>query len=54
MNKPKSEQDERRTEDEIARASLGGAKGSPELKPASLTKQEDEQMPRNNDPGHAA
>jgi hypothetical protein len=54
MNKPKSEQAERRTEDETARASLGGPKGSPELKPAPLTKQEDEQMPRNDDPGHVA
>jgi hypothetical protein len=54
MNKPKSEQGERQTEDETARAALGGVKGFPEGKSAPLTKQEDEQMLPNNDPGHVA
>jgi len=44
MNKPKSEDGGRQTEDEIARASLGGTKGSSDLKPAPLTKQEDEDI----------
>jgi hypothetical protein len=54
MNKPKSEQGERQTEDETARTALGGVKGFPEGKPVPLTKQEDEQMLPNNDPGHVA
>ena len=53
-NKPKSEQGERQTEDETARAALGGVKGFPEGKPVPLTKQEDEQMLPNNDSGHVA
>ena len=54
MNRPKSEQGERQTEDEIARAALGGVKGFSEGKPAPLTKQEDEQTFPNDDPGHVA
>jgi len=52
MNNPKSEQEQRQTEDEAARAALGGVKGFRDGKPAPLTKQEDEQMLPNNDPGH--
>jgi hypothetical protein len=52
--KPKAERQERVTEDQAAREKLGGVKGSPELPPAPLTRQEDEQMPRNDDPGHVA
>ena len=54
MNKPKSEQEERRTEDEAARAALGGVKGFRDGRPAPLTKREDEEMLPNNDPGHVA
>lgn len=54
MTKPKSEQGERQTEDEIARKSLGGVKGSPEGQPAPLTKTEKEQNLPNKEPGHVA
>ena len=54
MIKPKSDQEERLTEDEIARAKLGGVKGSPELPPAPLTTQEKEQILPNDDDGHVA
>lgn len=53
--RPKAERgQDRPTEDDVARASLGGPKGSPELPPAPLTDQEKEQMLPNNDPGHVA
>jgi hypothetical protein len=52
--KPKAQREERKTEDQMALEKLGGVKGSPELPPAPLTKQEAEQMPRNNEPGHVA
>jgi len=52
--KPKAQREERKTEDQMAIEKLGGVKGSPELQPAPLTKQEAEQMPRNNEPGHVA
>ena len=52
--KPKAQQLERQTEDQIALERLGGVKGSPELPPAPLTKQEAEQMPPIDDPGHVA
>lgn len=45
---------ERLTEDDMAQAALGGPKGSPELKPAPLTKTEQEQNSPNDDPGHVA
>ena len=45
---------ERPTEDDIAQKSLGGTRGSPELPPAPLTKQEDEQTLPNDEPGHVA
>jgi hypothetical protein len=52
---PISEQlEDRPTEDDLARRTLGGPKGSPELKPAPLTKTEKEQMPPDEDPGHVA
>ena len=54
MNKPKSEQEERQTEDEAARAALGGVKGFRDGRPAPLTRREDEQTLPNNDPGHVA
>ena len=53
-HKPKSQERERQTEDEIARDKLGGPKGSPDLPPAPLTKQEAEQILPNDDPGHVA
>jgi hypothetical protein len=46
--------EDRPTEDDLARAALGGPKGSPELPPAPLTKTEDEQNSPNDDPGHVA
>jgi len=52
--KPKSERVERTTEDDDALRELGGVKGSPELPPAPLTKQEAEQTPKKIDPGHVA
>jgi hypothetical protein len=52
--KPKAQQDKKRTEDEAARAKLGGVKGSPKLPPAPLTEQEKEQILPNDDDGHPA
>jgi len=46
--------EERPTEDELARARLGGPKGSNKLPPAPLTRREREQMLPNDDPGHVA
>jgi hypothetical protein len=46
--------DDRPSEDDLARAALGGPKGSPTLKPAPLTKTEAEQNSPNDDPGHVA
>lgn len=45
---------ERPSEDELARASLGGVKGSRKLPPAPMTKQEAEQTSPNDEPGHVA
>jgi hypothetical protein len=56
-NKPKSERsDDRPTEDDIARASLGGTRGSSKLPPAELDEKQKKDMPleRNDDPGHTA
>jgi len=56
-NKPKSERsDERPTEDDIARAALGGSRGAKELPPAELPEHGKKDMPleRNDDPGHTA
>ncbi|MBX9842976.1 MAG: hypothetical protein K2Z80_14320 [Xanthobacteraceae bacterium] len=52
--RPKGQRGERKTEDQMALEKLGGVKGSPELPPAPLTKQEAEQIPPNDDPGHVA
>lgn len=52
--RPKSQRGERKTEDQIAQERLGGVKGSPELSPAPLTRQEAEQISSNIDPGHVA
>jgi hypothetical protein len=46
--------EDRPTEDDLARAALGGPKGAPELPPAPLTKTEEEQNSPNDDPGHVA
>lgn len=46
--------EQRPTEDDIARAKLGGPKGAPELPPAGMTRQEEEQVLPNDDPGHVA
>lgn len=52
--KPKAQREERKTEDQMALETLGGVKGAPELPPAPLTKQEAEQIPPTDDPGHVA
>jgi hypothetical protein len=44
----------RPSEDDLARASLGGTKGSPELPDAPLTKKEKEQTLPNDEPEHVA
>jgi hypothetical protein len=57
QNKPKSERsDDRPTEDDISRASLGGTRGSSKLPPAELDEKRKKDMPleRNDDPGHTA
>jgi hypothetical protein len=46
--------EERPTEDDLARAALGGPKGAPELPPNPLTKKEREQTLPNDDEGHVA
>jgi len=46
--------DDRPTEDDLARRSLGGPKGDNSLPPAPLTKTEEEQNLPNDDPGHVA
>jgi hypothetical protein len=51
--RPKPVED-RPTEDDIVREKLGGPKGSPDLEPAPLTRQEREQNLPNDDPGHVA
>jgi hypothetical protein len=53
MTIPKSGE-ERPTEDDVARKSLGGVKGSKKLPPAPLTKQEEEQTLPNDEPGHVS
>jgi len=50
---PKSVED-RPTEDDLAQRALGGTKGSAKLRPAPLTKQEEEQILPNDEPGHVA
>ena len=42
------------TEDEIARARLGGVRGAPKLGEAPLPRQAREQIPRKIDDGHVA
>lgn len=42
------------SEDDKARANLGGVKGSRKLPAAPMTKQQQEKVPKNNDPGHTA
>ena len=46
--------EERPTEDDLARASLGGVKGDKSLQPAPLTRKEAEQILPNDEPGHVA
>lgn len=50
---PKRAED-RPTEDDLARASLGGPKGSPELPANPMTKQEGGQTFPNDEHGHVA
>jgi hypothetical protein len=54
-DKPKAQQVERQTEDEMARASLGGTKGSRELADAPMTPQREKKTPKNDEhDGHVA
>jgi hypothetical protein len=46
--------EDRPTEDDLAQASLGGPKGSPELPAAPMIKREREQILPNDEPGHVA
>jgi hypothetical protein len=46
--------DEPPTEDDIARARLGGPRGAPQLGEAPMPRQAREQTPRNIDDGHTA
>jgi hypothetical protein len=61
IDKPKHNPDrgtepggDRPTEDDIAQARLGGPRGSPELKPATMTPQRRKKTPTEFDPGHTA
>jgi hypothetical protein len=45
---------ERPTEDDIAQAHLGGPRGAPELKPATMTPQRKKKTPAYIDPGHTS
>jgi hypothetical protein len=46
---------DRPSEDDVARDRLGGPKGSPELKPAPMTRQRRIKTPKNDtEPGHTA
>jgi hypothetical protein len=45
---------DRPTEDDVARARLGGPRGAPELKPAPMTRQREIKTPLDIDPGHTA
>ncbi len=46
--------EQRRTEDDNARADLGGTRGAPNLKDAPMTKGVAEQTFPNDEPGHVA
>jgi hypothetical protein len=47
--------DDRPTEDAVARERLGGPRGAPELKPAPMTRQRRIKTPSDDtDPGHTA
>jgi hypothetical protein len=52
--KSRSKDIDRPTEDDLARESLGGPKGSRKLPPAPLTREEREQTLPNPEPGHVA
>jgi hypothetical protein len=53
--KPKAERDDvRPTEDDLARANLGGPRGASELAPAKMTPQRKKKTPNDFDPGHTA
>jgi hypothetical protein len=45
---------DRPTEDDIAQARLGGPRGAPELKPATMTPQRRKKTPTILDPGQTA
>jgi hypothetical protein len=53
-NRSEPNSEERPSEDELARAALGGVKGSRKLPPAPMTEQEAEQISPNEEPGHVA
>jgi hypothetical protein len=52
---PPPDDTDRPSEDDIARDSLGGPRGAPELKPAPMTRQRRIKTPENDtEPGHTA
>ena len=58
VKKPKSEQPSRvggrPSEDDLARADLGGPRGDRRLEPAKMTPQRRKKTPEKYDPGHTA
>jgi len=53
--KSKADDADRPTEDDVARASLGGTRGAPELDPAPMTRQRRIKTPSSDtEPGHTA
>ncbi|HVT28441.1 MAG TPA: hypothetical protein VHE81_10550 [Lacipirellulaceae bacterium] len=54
--KPPEHNADRPTEDDIARASLGGTRGSKDLAPGKMTRRQKQDMPPEGgyDPGHTA
>ncbi len=54
-NKPKAERiEDRPAEDDIARAALGGQRGSAKLEPAKPKRKTRLPLERDDDPGHTA
>jgi hypothetical protein len=45
---------DRPTEDDVARACLGGPRGAPELDPSPMTRQRRIKTPSKGEPGHTA
>jgi len=53
--KPRADDTDRPTEDDLARERLGGSRGAPDLEPAPMTRQRQIKTPSNDiEPGHTA